>query len=266
MNRDFDKKPIWLKWVAWVALVFPLTLYVAISTYDTWPALIHLAVLSGLAVIGLSWYVATHLTHDDSVLRQRAFAAAILIEFALVANAGVHGGASRSHENAKAAMEERHREEDRDAARKRQQAADSVAATQAAIALARAETRRADADVRRYHATGVAPSAPASRSQHTVAPPSAAPAAEAAAPVPALSPAATRESWFWWVFGALLLELVAAITGALLVIHERLADRDGNGVADWIDRRTVGFREPIGRPAGRGPGLRREQTEEASHR
>lgn len=250
-ESDFTKHAVGWKWLAWGCLVLPLTLYIIKSTADTWPNLLTMAWLGGIATVGLSFYVAIHTTDSDTIVRNRALIAAVIVEIALIFNAVVHGGGSRAFENAEVAIAERRQEEDRAEKRRRQKAEDDRLASEAEAKRLQAEklatdsaARLTDAEVRKYRTTGIiARPAPA----RAVPSPTSAPLIAAVAdespevvaarkPVKLMTPAEALDAWYWWVFGGLMCEMFLSAVAAFMVLRERFADRNKNNVADWKER------------------------------
>lgn len=233
MITDFKKRslPFW-GWFLWFISV-PLVTATIYNTHHLWPRLLVLAILSGLTILGSGIMLMAHTMEIVPAVRNKALLGDLIMVASLIVSIGFHAAAGRSVDTAESSRAEQ--QENQERANRFQE---DAARRQKDLLLAEANRdqaayRRTLAEIERAKRAGTAPPRAHRRNGQSLAPDLTANAPQIEAIT--ASPNAKKEWWQPYVLAALLVELLAAIGGPLWVYHERVVDRDGNGIPEFVE-------------------------------
>lgn len=232
MITDFKKRslPFW-GWFLW-AISVPLVAATIYNTWHLWPRLLVLAALSGLTILGSGIILMAHTMEIVPTVRNKALIADLLAIGSLILSIGLHTAAGRSVDTAESYRAEQQENQERANRFQEEAARRQKELLQAEASRDQAAYRRALAEIERARKTGVAP--PRSSGARPV-PQSTMPGGVPEIGSVTASPNENKEWWYPYVLTAFLLELIAAIGGPMWVYHERVRDRDGNGIPDYVE-------------------------------
>ena len=232
MITDFKKRslPFW-GWFLW-AISLPMVAATIYNTWHLWPRLLVLAVLSGVTILGSGIMLMAHTMEIVPAVRNKALIADLITVISLIVSIGMHTAAGRSVDTAESHRAEQYENQERanrfqeDAARRQKEL------LQAEASRDQAAYRRTLAEIERAKRAGVAP--PPARQSGRSSVPSLASGVPHIESVTA-SPNESKEWWYPFVLAAFIFELISAVGGPLWVYHERVTDRDGNGIPDFVE-------------------------------
>lgn len=224
-------------WFLWIGFDVLLVSYTVKSTYDVWPKLLWLAVLGGGAVLVGSLYVAAHSYDALNMVRHRATVGALWLTLALLLNVLGHGAVSRNYSTAQELRAEQMELFDKTSKVAADERRDMGVLLDKQTGLANANAkidenaaRRNESERRFYKSTGRIKQASPGAAAVTVAPITGFKPTQVVAVT--ASPAATAETWFWWVFGGFAIELIASAVVSTWVKKATLKDLNNNGIID----------------------------------
>lgn len=214
-------------------LSVPLVAATIYNTWHLWPNLLILALLAGLTILGSGVYLIAHTMEIVPAVRRKALIADTLAVGSLVISIGLHVAAGRDVETASSYRAEQQENQERANRFQEEAARRQKELLQAEAARDQAAYKRTLAEIERAKRTGGAlpPPRPVRPAGSVVL--------EGAAPrigEITASPNARKDSWYYYVLAAFLVELLTAVFGPVAVYHERTCDRDGNGIPDFIEK------------------------------
>lgn len=218
-------------WFLWAVSV-PLVIATIWNTYHLWPRLLPLAALSGLTILGSGIMLMAHTMEIVPSVRYKALLADGASVLALLLSIGIHAAAGRAVDTAAMRRAEQIENQERanrlaeDAARRQREL------FQAEASRDQAAYRRTLAEIEKARISGQALPRQQARPTASASVAGQSPAIEAVT----ASPNASLEWWYWFVLAAFLAEIGVAFLGPIVVYHERIKDRNGNSIPDFVEQ------------------------------
>lgn len=208
------------------------------SNYRVFPDAFSMAMILLLITVGVSAMMAIYSSDGDSRIRQYALVAEALICIAMVVNLAGHWQLSREVSAAKDGVAERHTEENRQAALQAADRSQQIEVMNAQKELARQQARLlSQLPVNQRRGQAIIPIVPpVVRSTPQTGIPL--DATESKGPIrPSLNPDEIRATWNPWLTIMAYVEVGLSILGCLGLIFLKNWDGNGNGIADWKERK-----------------------------